>query len=76
VTLAAERRRMPWVAVEKKYEFDGPQGKVSLLDLFEGRLQLDLLLRALEGDEEARLQIERLRASRKVHPPPANVEMV
>ena len=30
--LAAERRRMPWVAVEKTYEFDGPQGKVSLLD--------------------------------------------
>jgi predicted dithiol-disulfide oxidoreductase (DUF899 family) len=38
--LAAERRRMPWVAVEKKYEFDGPKGKVSLLDLFEGRPQL------------------------------------
>ena len=38
--LAAERRRMPWMAVEKAYEFDGPQGKVSLLDLFEGRRQL------------------------------------
>jgi predicted dithiol-disulfide oxidoreductase (DUF899 family) len=38
--LAAERRRMPWLAVEKKYEFDGPNGKVSLLDLFEGRRQL------------------------------------
>ncbi len=38
--LAAERRRMPWLAVEKKYEFDGPKGKVSLLDLFEGRRQL------------------------------------
>ena len=38
--LAAERRRMPWMAVEKKYEFDGPNGKVSLLDLFEGRPQL------------------------------------
>jgi predicted dithiol-disulfide oxidoreductase (DUF899 family) len=24
-TMAAERRRMPWVAVEKKYEFDGPR---------------------------------------------------
>ncbi len=35
--LAAERRRMPWMAVEKAYEFDGPQGKASLLDLFEGR---------------------------------------
>ena len=32
--LAAERRRMPWMAVEKAYEFDGPKGKVSLLDLF------------------------------------------
>ena len=38
--LAAERRRMPWMAVEKTYEFDGPAGKVSLLDLFEGRRQL------------------------------------
>src|SRR3954447_23035981 len=38
--LAAERRRMPWTAVEKRYEFDGPDGKVSLLDLFEGRRQL------------------------------------
>ncbi|MGC2820332.1 MAG: DUF899 family protein, partial [Candidatus Sulfotelmatobacter sp.] len=40
--LAAERRRMPWMAVEKKYEFDGPKGKASLLDLFEGRRQLIL----------------------------------
>ncbi|MGH9487045.1 MAG: DUF899 domain-containing protein [Terriglobales bacterium] len=38
--LAAERRRMPWMAVEKNYEFDGPTGKVGLLDLFEGRRQL------------------------------------
>ena len=38
--LAAERRRMPWMAVEKAYAFDGPEGKVSLLDLFEGRRQL------------------------------------
>src|SRR4029453_1949231 len=38
--LAAERRRMPWLAVDKRYEFDGPKGKVSLLDLFEGRRQL------------------------------------
>ena len=38
--LTAERRRMPSVTVEKKYEFDGPKGKVSLLDLFEGRRQL------------------------------------
>jgi predicted dithiol-disulfide oxidoreductase (DUF899 family) len=38
--LAAERRRMPWMAVEKGHEFEGPEGKVSLLDLFEGRTQL------------------------------------
>src|SRR6202050_3568856 len=38
--LAADRRRMPWLAVEKEYEFDGPKGKASLLDLFEGRRQL------------------------------------
>jgi len=38
--LAAERRRMPWLAVEKEYEFHGPRGKASLLDLFDGRSQL------------------------------------
>ncbi len=38
--LAAERRRMPWMAVESKYAFEGPAGKVSLLDLFDGRRQL------------------------------------
>src|SRR3569832_1507054 len=38
--LSAERRRMPWMAVEKTYTFDGPAGKVKLLDLFEGRRQL------------------------------------
>ena len=38
--LAAERRRMPWMKVEKNYTFDSPKGKVSLLDLFEGRRQL------------------------------------
>ena len=40
--LAAERRRMPWQAIEKSYVFDGPKGKVSLQDLFEGRRQLVL----------------------------------
>jgi predicted dithiol-disulfide oxidoreductase (DUF899 family) len=38
--MAAARRRMPWLAVNKNYEFDGPEGKVSLLDLFDGRPQL------------------------------------
>jgi predicted dithiol-disulfide oxidoreductase (DUF899 family) len=39
-SLAAERRRMPWLAVETAYEFNGPKGKASLIDLFEGRRQL------------------------------------
>ena len=38
--LAAERRRMPWLAVDKDYTFDGPEGQASLLGLFEGRRQL------------------------------------
>src|SRR2546421_8961463 len=38
--LAAERRRMPWLAVEKEYSFDTPNGPASLVDLFEGRRQL------------------------------------
>jgi len=38
--LAAQRRRMPWMAVEKKYLFDGPEGKATLLDLFQRRRQL------------------------------------
>jgi predicted dithiol-disulfide oxidoreductase (DUF899 family) len=38
--LAAERRRMPWIAVDKDYEFNGPEGTVSLLDLFGGMRQL------------------------------------
>src|SRR6476620_4944574 len=38
--LAAERRRMPWMAVEKDYRFEGPKGSASLPELFEGRRQL------------------------------------
>jgi predicted dithiol-disulfide oxidoreductase (DUF899 family) len=38
--LAAERRRMPWLVVEKEYAFEGPEGNVSLRDLFAGRRQL------------------------------------
>jgi predicted dithiol-disulfide oxidoreductase (DUF899 family) len=38
--LAAERRRMPRMAVEKEYTFEGPDGPATLLDLFEGRRQL------------------------------------
>jgi predicted dithiol-disulfide oxidoreductase (DUF899 family) len=38
--LAAKRRRMPRMAVEKDYRFEGPNGPASLLDMFEGRRQL------------------------------------
>ncbi len=38
--MAAERRRMPWLEVEKEYAFDGPDGRSTLLDLFAGRRQL------------------------------------
>src|SRR6202023_4388570 len=48
--LAGERRRMPWVAVEKEYEFDGPDGKASLLDLFDDRRQLIVYRAFFEPD--------------------------
>jgi predicted dithiol-disulfide oxidoreductase (DUF899 family) len=38
--LAAERRALPWVPVEKEYVFDAPEGPVTLANLFEGRSQL------------------------------------
>lgn len=38
--LAAERRRLPMVRVEKDYTFEGPAGRCRLVDLFEGRTQL------------------------------------
>lgn len=38
--LAAERRRLPMVRVEKGYRFEGPEGELGLLDLFEGHRQL------------------------------------
>jgi len=38
--LRAERRRLRWVKVEKPYVFDGPEGKCTLADLFQGRGQL------------------------------------
>jgi predicted dithiol-disulfide oxidoreductase (DUF899 family) len=40
--LVAERRMLPRLKIEKEYVFDGPQGKRSLADLFEGRPQLVL----------------------------------
>jgi predicted dithiol-disulfide oxidoreductase (DUF899 family) len=38
--LSRERRELPWVRVDKHYAFDGPNGKETLADLFEGRSQL------------------------------------
>jgi predicted dithiol-disulfide oxidoreductase (DUF899 family) len=38
--LSAERRELPWVKVDKPYAFDGPKGKETLADLFDGRSQL------------------------------------
>jgi predicted dithiol-disulfide oxidoreductase (DUF899 family) len=38
--LARQRRELPWTRVEKEYLFDGPKGKLSLADLFDGRSQL------------------------------------
>jgi predicted dithiol-disulfide oxidoreductase (DUF899 family) len=38
--LSRLRRELPWEKVEKKYVFDGPNGKETLADLFDGRSQL------------------------------------
>lgn len=38
--LAEKRRALPWVRVDKHYEFDSPRGRVSFADLFQGRSQL------------------------------------
>ncbi len=50
--LAAERRRMPWMAVEKDYAFDTPDGRKSLADLFDGRRQLIVYRAFYEPDVE------------------------
>ncbi len=38
--LSRQRRELPWVRVGKEYVFDGPDGKKTLADLFDGRGQL------------------------------------
>jgi len=38
--LAAERRRLPRMRIDREWVFDGPAGRVRLIDLFEGRRQL------------------------------------
>ena len=38
--ITAKRRELPWVAIEKEYEFDTEDGKKTLAELFDGRSQL------------------------------------
>jgi predicted dithiol-disulfide oxidoreductase (DUF899 family) len=38
--LAAERRALPWVKIDKEYVFDAPEGEVTLAELFDGCSQL------------------------------------
>ena len=38
--LSAARHSLPWVKIDKKYVFDGPKGKETLAELFDGRSQL------------------------------------
>ena len=38
--LSAERRALPWVRIDKEYVFEGPDGRETLAELFEGRSQL------------------------------------
>jgi len=38
--IAGERRALPWVRIDKRYEFDAPEGRRTLAELFEGRRQL------------------------------------
>src|SRR5258708_17410293 len=37
--LSAQKRALPWVRIDKEYIFDGPNGKVTLAGLFDGRSQ-------------------------------------
>jgi len=38
--VSAKRRALPWVKIDKDYQFDGPCGRVALADLFMGKSQL------------------------------------
>ncbi|MEV0168646.1 DUF899 domain-containing protein [Nonomuraea fuscirosea] len=52
--LAAERRRLPVVAIEKEYAFEGVEGKATLVDLFDGRRQLIVYHFMMEPDSDHR----------------------
>ena len=61
-TVAAERRRMPWMAVDKNYRFEGPKGSASLAGLFEGRRQL-IVYRAFYAPDVTTLPLPQSDAS-------------
>ena len=50
--LAAERRRLPMVRIDKDYVFEGPDGPARLVDLFAGRRQL-ILFHVMFGPDDA-----------------------
>jgi predicted dithiol-disulfide oxidoreductase (DUF899 family) len=51
--LTKQRQALPWEPVEKEYVFDGPSGKETLADLFEGRSQLLVYHFMFDPDDEA-----------------------
>ncbi|WP_274426519.1 DUF899 domain-containing protein [Chelativorans sp. YIM 93263] len=51
--LAAERRKLPMVKIEKDYAFNGPAGEATLLGLFEGRRQLIVYHHMLKPNDES-----------------------
>lgn len=52
-SLAAQRRRLPWMRVNKPYKFTGPNGETDLEGLFEGRSQLIVYHHMLQPDDPA-----------------------
>ena len=51
--IAADRRRLPWLRVEKDYRFTGPAGETGLERLFEGRSQLIVYHHMLKPNDPA-----------------------
>jgi predicted dithiol-disulfide oxidoreductase (DUF899 family) len=51
--LSEERRRLPWVQVDKKYAFEGPNGVETLAELFDGRGQLVIYHFMFGPDDDA-----------------------
>ena len=66
--LSTARRALPWVKVEKHYVFDGPAGKETLADLFDGRSQLIIkhFMFGPDWDQGLRRVLVRLRPSRRL----------